>query len=150
MRRNLEPSSRSSAGPAVDPAPEEEGPRKRKRDSHELSKISAKRRYLWKGFPACQYFQDPVLKPWVMCSGSAVKIHDSTSQGCQLVYFLTKNSHFYTFSRASEWKIWVNFVAICYLEGRVIFMDICKILWSVDTFPFWYVVLRNIWQHCYE
>jgi hypothetical protein len=63
----------------------------------------------------------------------------SVLQGCQMVYFLTKNPNLGNFWRALNWKrsiycmaIWNLILAICILYG----------IFS----PFWYIESRKIWQ----
>jgi hypothetical protein len=63
-------------------------------------------------------------------------------QGCQMVYFQTKNPIFGKFWRVLQWKMLVYFVSIL------------SIFWSLGQFSdhlvnfidIWYVVPRDIWQ----
>jgi hypothetical protein len=72
-------------------------------------------------------------------------------QGCQLVYFQTKNSNLGKFWRALDWKIFIYFMDI--LEH---FTGIWNIYDSLGTFcarlvhffRFWYHVPRKLWQPC--
>jgi hypothetical protein len=72
-------------------------------------------------------------------------------QGCQRVYFQTKNPNLGKFYRAFDWKMLIYFMTI--LEH---FTDIWDILWPFGTFSvnlvpcfqFWYHAPRKIWQPC--
>jgi hypothetical protein len=58
-------------------------------------------------------------------------------QGCQMVYFQTKNTALGTFWKALQLNMLVQFMAIW------------SILWTFGIFLvnwFWYVVSRKIWQ----
>jgi hypothetical protein len=72
------------------------------------------------------------------------------NQGCEMVYFQTKNTNLGKFWRALEWKMLVCFMNIWnILRTLGIFYDL-----YISTFcfhlvcfsPFWYTVARKIWQ----
>jgi hypothetical protein len=77
-------------------------------------------------------------------------------QGCQTVFFHTKNPNFYTFWKALVWKRLVYLMAIrcalwtfCIFCGLLVqFFVFCSLF--VYFFAFWYVVPRWIWQPCCE
>jgi hypothetical protein len=75
--------------------------------------------------------------------------NNSPNQGCQMAYFQTKNTNMDKF-----WRVLQSNISVC-------FMSIGPILRQFGTFcgfyllfvifsPFWYVVLREIWQPWYE
>jgi hypothetical protein len=68
--------------------------------------------------------------------------HINLAQGCQMVYFRTKNIILDKFCRASEWKMFTYFMVIWNILrpfGNVV------IIWYI--FPrFWSIVSRKIWQ----
>jgi hypothetical protein len=58
----------------------------------------------------------------------------SHPRGCQIVYCQTKNTNLGKFLRFLQWKL--------------VHLALWHILWQFGMyfFPFWYVVLRRIWQ----
>jgi hypothetical protein len=69
-------------------------------------------------------------------------------QGCQMVYFQTKNPNLGEFFRTldGEMLIYLNFYLECFTD-ICIFMIIWYILCSFGTFfQFWYHARRKIWQ----
>jgi hypothetical protein len=74
-------------------------------------------------------------------------------QGCQMVYFQTKNPNLGKFWSVLQWKklikftaTWIYFAAISYTLCP--FGTVCGDFGIL--FPFWYVVRRKIWQPCTE
>jgi hypothetical protein len=63
-------------------------------------------------------------------------------QGCQMLYFETKNPNLGKIWRVLQWKMMVHF------NGHLAyFTSIWYIFWPFGIFfPFWYVVPRKIWQ----
>jgi hypothetical protein len=66
---------------------------------------------------------------------------ESLSQGCQMVYFQTKNLNLGKFWRALERKMLLNYMTIWIFFGHLVyFMAIWYSLYSFGIFfPFWYV-----------
>jgi hypothetical protein len=59
------------------------------------------------------------------------------NQGCQMVFFQTKNTNLGTFWRVLQWKMFEYFMSIRY------------ILRPFGIFSgFWYIFSRKIWQPC--
>jgi hypothetical protein len=59
---------------------------------------------------------------------------EESDQGCQMVYFHTKNPNFYIFCKALEWKIW-------YICGHLVY------LWSFGViFLILVSCTKKIWQ----
>jgi hypothetical protein len=65
----------------------------------------------------------------------------AAEQGCQMVYFPTKNPNLGKFWRALEWKMLVYFMTICNIYSHlVLVMAVWYSLWSLGIFfLFWYV-----------
>jgi hypothetical protein len=63
-------------------------------------------------------------------------------QGCQMVFFQTKNPHLGKFWRVLQWKLLVYFMPIWYiLYGHLPYF---MAIWYIVLL--WYVLLRKIWQ----
>jgi hypothetical protein len=81
-----------------------------------------------------------------------------SDQGCQIVYFQTKNPNLGKFWSVLQWKMLVNFTAFwSLLRPFGIFYAhlVCIFCGHFGTFscfgvffPFWYFVPRKIWQLC--
>jgi hypothetical protein len=61
----------------------------------------------------------------------------NSNQGCQMVYFQTKNPNMGKFLRASDWKMFINFTSICnILRTFWVFYDHLVhivFLWHIST-----------------
>jgi hypothetical protein len=90
-------------------------------------------------------------------SSTYVHIHQhssercSAAQGCQMVYFKTKNPNLGTFWRVLQWKMLVYLMPLgqfsCHL--MIYCMNFGIICGNLGYFPpFWYTVPRKIWQPC--
>jgi hypothetical protein len=72
-------------------------------------------------------------------------------QGCQMVYFQTKNPNLGKFWRALDWKMLIYFMAIRnILQTLDTFYDhlVHFVFIWYHFFRFWYHVPRKIWQPC--
>jgi hypothetical protein len=67
-----------------------------------------------------------------------------SSQGCQMVYFHTKNPDLGIFWWALECEMLVCFTTIW--NSILTFVLYFMVIWYI--FPFWYVRLKKIWQPC--
>jgi hypothetical protein len=76
----------------------------------------------------------------------ATHVHLGQRQGCQMVYFLTKNPNLVKIFRALDWKtlIYIFYGHMGYFTD---IWEIWYILCSLVTFfRFWYHASRKIWQ----
>jgi hypothetical protein len=73
------------------------------------------------------------------------------NQGCQMVYFRTKNPNLGQFWRALDWRMYIYFMAIWnILRTFEIFYDQLVhfvLIWYIFS-RFWYHEPRKIWQPC--
>jgi hypothetical protein len=75
----------------------------------------------------------------------------SAKQGCQMVYFQTKNTNLGKFWRALKWKMLVYVMVIWnILRPFDILYSHLVMLWSFGIFGpvFWYILSRKVWQPC--
>jgi hypothetical protein len=80
-------------------------------------------------------------------------ISAAAGQGCQMVYFQTKNPSLGKFWRVLQWKMGTgifyvrpvlsNFRSFGIFNGTLV----CFVVFGIFT-PFWYILPRKIWQTC--
>jgi hypothetical protein len=58
-----------------------------------------------------------------------------------MAYFQAKNPNLCKFGGVLQWKMFVYFMAICYI---LLPFGYVMVIWYI--FPFWYVAPRKIWQ----
>jgi hypothetical protein len=90
-----------------------------------------------------QYLISRPINSSLLC-GRRRRYHETTPpgqkklrgrQGCQMVYFYTKNTSLCIFRRALEWKMLVYFMNIQIIHGHLAyFMAIWYSLWSFGIF----------------
>jgi hypothetical protein len=75
----------------------------------------------------------------------------ASSQGCQMLYFQTKNPNLGRFWSALQCKMLVNskaFWSILLPLGKAYGHLVHSVVISVYFYKFWYVVPMKIWQPC--
>jgi hypothetical protein len=71
-------------------------------------------------------------------------------QGCQMVYFQTKNPNLGKFRRVLDWKMLIHFKAIwnIYRIFDIFYDHLVHFVLIWYFFRFWYHAPRKIWQPC--